>query len=214
MLIIQEKDEVEIGSKTGGLVPKKRRSNVKQYEYEKERRKNLSKKPGDTAGDSRLIQALRTQAQSTGNYAEGITFSQFLEEAFKRTGRRISFVRLHHGSDEDSVKSIKKTGPRPSPQGSEGPGHYVTPDRKKAEKYAEFTSKQRKKKPAVVSYRVQRKSITKTDTIPKGLTSQQRTTKEKPVVQNTRTGHVAMDSDYANRAMIRNPPPIIRRKRR
>lgn len=141
------------------------------------------------------------------------SYSNFLTEALKRTGKKISFVRMHHGSDEDSVKSIKKTGPKPSPKGSEGPGHYVTPDRKKAEKYAEFTSKQRKKKPAVVSYRVQSKKITKTDAIPKGLTSQKKTTKEKPIVQNTRTGHVAMDADYANKKMIRNPPPIIRRKK-
>lgn len=142
-----------------------------------------------------------------------ITYREFIAEAYKRTGKKISFVRLHHGSDEDSVKSIKKSGPRPSPKGSEGPGHYVTPDKKKAEKYAEFTSKSRKKKPAVVSYRVQKKKITKTDTIPKGLTSQKKTTSEKPVVQNTRTGHVAMDADYANKKMIRKTDPIIRRKR-
>lgn len=141
------------------------------------------------------------------------TYSQFIDEAFKRTGKTISFKILHHGSDEDSVKSIKASGPRPSPKGSEGPGHYVTPDRKKAEKYAEFTSKQRKKKPAVVSYRVSPKSITKTDSIPKGLTSQQKTTKQKPVVQNTRTGHVAMDADYANSRMIRKQKPVIRRSR-
>lgn len=143
-----------------------------------------------------------------------ITYSQFLEEAFKRTGKRIGFVRLHHGSDVESVKSIKKTGPKPSPKGSEGPGHYVTPDRKKAEKYAEFTSKQRKKKPAVVSYRVSKKRITKVSDIPKGLTAQQKTTREKPVVQNVRTGHVAMDSDYANQRMIRKDQPVIRRKRK
>lgn len=212
MYTIREKDEVEIGKHTGGLVPAKKRTPAQQYEYEKERRKNLSKKPGMT-GDSPLIQALRKKSQVTGNYAEGKTYSQFLDEAFKRTGKTISFVKLHHGSDEDSVKSIKKTGPKPSPKGSEGPGHYVTPDRRKAEKYAEFTSKQRKKKPAVVSYRVQKKSITKTDTIPKGLTSQQKTTKQKPVVQNTRTGHVAMDADYANKRMIRNPSPTIRRRK-
>jgi len=141
------------------------------------------------------------------------SYKEFVSEAFKRTGKKITFVRLHHGSDEDSVKSIKKSGPRPSPKGSEGPGHYVTPDRKKAEKYAEFTSKSRKKKPAVVSYRVQKKRITKTDTIPKGLTSQKKTTSEKPVVQNTRTGHVAMDANYANKKMIRKAVPIIRRKR-
>lgn len=142
------------------------------------------------------------------------TYKEFISEALKRTGKKIGFVRLHHGSDQDSVKSIKKTGPRPSPKGSEGPGHYVTPDRKKADKYAEFTSKQRKKKPAVVSYRVPKKRITKTDSIPKGLTSQKKTTSKKPVVQNTRTGHVAMDADYADKKMIRNPKPIIRRKRR
>jgi len=137
------------------------------------------------------------------------TYSQFIEEAQKR----IEFVRLHHGSDEDSVKSIKRTGPRPSVQGSEGPGHYVTPDKKKAEKYAEFTSKQRKKKPSVVSYRVPKNRVTTTDTIPKGVTSQQKTSKDKPVVRNIRTGHVAMDPDYANKKMIRKTEPIIRRKR-
>ena len=137
------------------------------------------------------------------------TYSQFIEEAQKR----IAFVRLHHGSDEDSVKSIKRTGPRPSAKGSEGPGHYVTPDKKKAEKYAEFTSKQRKKKPAVVSYRVPKNRVTTTDTIPRGVTSQQKTSKDKPVVRNVRTGHVAMDPDYANKKMIRKTEPIIRRKR-
>lgn len=142
-----------------------------------------------------------------------ITYNQFLEEAFKRTGKKIGFVRLHHGSDVESVKSIKKAGPRPSPQGSEGPGHYVTPDRKKAEKYAEFTSKQRKKQPAVVSYRVSKKKITKTSDIPKGLTSQQKTTKEKPVVQNVRTGHVAMDPEYADKRMIRKTQPVIRKRK-
>lgn len=210
--IIREKDEVEIGSKTGGLVPQKKRTAAKQYEYEKERRANLKKKPGMT-GDSPLIQALRKRAQSTGNYAEGKTYTQFLGEAFKRTGKKIGFKVFHHGSDVDSVKSIKKSGPRPSPSGSEGPGHYVTPDKKKADKYAEFTSKQRKKKPATVSYRVSSKKVAKTDAIPKGLTSQQRTTKEKPVIQNTRTGHVAMDANYANSRMIRNPSPTIRKRK-
>lgn len=153
------------------------------------------------------------RAQQTGNYAECKSYSQFLEEAFKRTGKKIGFKVFHHGSDVDSVKGIKKSGPRPSPQGSEGPGHYVTPDKKKADKYAEFTSKQRKKKPSTVSYRVPSERVAKTDTIPKGLTSQQRTTKEKPVIQNTRTGHVAMDANYANSKMIRNPSPTIRKRK-
>ena len=135
------------------------------------------------------------------------TFSEFLDEATKR----ISFKTFHHGSDEKSVASIKGTGPKPSPQGSEGPGHYVTPDRKKAEKYAEFTSKQRNKKPAVVSYRVSTQSIQKTSDIPKGLTSKPKTSVEKPVIQNTRTGHVAMNAEYANKRMIRNPQPVIKK---
>lgn len=137
------------------------------------------------------------------------TFSEFLDEATKR----ISLKTFHHGSDEKSVASIKSTGPKPSLQGSEGPGHYVTPDRKKAAKYAEFTSKQRNKKPAVVSYRVSTQSIQKTSDIPKGLTSKPKTSAEKPVIQNTRTGHVAMDAEYANKRMIRNPKPVIKKGR-
>jgi len=137
------------------------------------------------------------------------TFSEFLDEATKR----ISLKTFHHGSDKDSVTSIKRTGPKPSPQGSEGPGHYVTPDKKKAAKYAEFTSKQRNKKPAVVSYRVSTQSIQKTSDIPKKLSSQSQTTPKKPVIQNTRTGHVVMDAEYANKRMIRNPQPVIKRKR-
>jgi len=72
------KDDTEIGKHTGGLVPAKKRSNKNQYEYEKERRENLKKRPGDPAGDSRLIQALRKKAQSTGNYAESKTFQEFV----------------------------------------------------------------------------------------------------------------------------------------
>jgi len=85
--IIREKDEVEIGSKTGGLVPKKKRSAANQYKFEKERRENLKKKPGMPPGDSPLIQALRRRAQSTGNFAECKSYSQFLEEAFRRAGK-------------------------------------------------------------------------------------------------------------------------------
>jgi hypothetical protein len=143
-----------------------------------------------------------------------ITYNQFLEEAFKRTGKRIGFVTFSHGSDEDSIKSIKKSGPKPSSKGSEGPGHYVTSDRKKASQYAEFTAKARGKKPGVVSYRVSSKAIQRTSDIPKGLTSQVKTTKAKPVVKNTRTGHSVMDPDYANRTMIQNPQPIIQRKKK
>lgn len=141
------------------------------------------------------------------------TYSQFLEEALKRTGKRIGFVRLHHGTDDESAKSIRQHGPRPSPQGSQGPGHYVTTNRKKASQYATFTSGQRKKKPSVVTYRVSSKAIQKTSEIPKGLTNKPQTSSQKPVVRNVRTGHSVIDPEYAKGKMIRNPEPIIRRKR-
>lgn len=67
-IIDEGKDETEIGGHTGKLVPKKKRSAANQYEYEKMRRKNLAKKPGDPAGDSNLIQALRNKAKKEGNY--------------------------------------------------------------------------------------------------------------------------------------------------
>jgi hypothetical protein len=120
---------------------------------------------------------------------------------------------FYHGSDKDSVESIKKHGPKPSKEGSEGPGHYVTRDRKKAEKYAEFTSKQRGKTPAVVQYRVPDTKVQKVSDIPKGLTKQVKTTTTHPVIQNVRTGHAVIDPDVAKRTMITNPPPIIKKKR-
>lgn len=139
------------------------------------------------------------------------TYSEFIAEANKR---RIRFISLHHGSDVDSIESIKKSGPRGSTKGSQGPGHYVTTDEKKARQYAAFTSKQRGKKPAIVTYRVTPEKIQKTSEIPKGLTDKTQTSKSKPVVQNVRTGHSVMDPDFARKRMVKNPLPIIRRKRK
>jgi predicted kinase len=107
MHTIYEKDEVEIGSKTGGLVPKKKRSAAKQYEYEKERRRNLSKKPG-MSGDSPLIQALRKRAQSTGNYAEGKTYSQFLDES----NRKAQLASKRGNQPKPGLKSGKEEVPK------------------------------------------------------------------------------------------------------
>jgi len=137
------------------------------------------------------------------------TFSQFIVEAEKR----LKFKKYVHGSDKESISSIKKMGPKPSPQGSEGPGHYATPDPKKAQKYAAFVSKQRNSTPATVSYRVPVGRVSTTTDIPRGVTSKKKTTSEKPVVHNQKTGHVAMDSKYANKTMIRNSSPTIKRKR-
>jgi hypothetical protein len=55
--------------------------------------------------------------------------------------------------------------------------------------------------------------VSTTTDIPKGVTSQKKTTPEKPVVHNKRTGHVAMDPEYANKKMIRNPSPTIRARK-
>jgi hypothetical protein len=135
------------------------------------------------------------------------TFSQFITEA----EQRLKFKKYVHGSDKESIASIKKIGPKPSSQGSEGPGHYATPDSKKAQKYAAFVSKQRNSTPATVSYRVPAGRVSTTTDIPRGVTSKNKTTSEKPVVHNKKTGHVAMDSEYANKTMIRNPSPTIKK---
>lgn len=59
----------EPGKHTGDAVPIRKMSAANRHKFEQERRRNLSKKPGDPAGDSKLIQAFRKRAQDTGNYA-------------------------------------------------------------------------------------------------------------------------------------------------
>ena len=66
----EAKDETEIGAHTGKLVPKRKLSAAKRHEFEKKRRDNLRKRPGDPPGDSPLINALRDKAKREGNYAE------------------------------------------------------------------------------------------------------------------------------------------------
>ena len=44
-------------------------SPAKRHEFEKQRRENLRKRPGDPPGDSNLIKALRDKAKREGNYA-------------------------------------------------------------------------------------------------------------------------------------------------
>jgi hypothetical protein len=138
------------------------------------------------------------------------TFDQFIEESARR---RLSFARLYHGTDGDSAKSIRMSGPKSSKEGSQGPGHYVTPDSVKARKYAEFTSKQRGKKPSVVSYRVPPPKITRVDDIPKKLTTEPQVSSTTPVIYNTKTGHAVIDSDYAKTKIIQQKPIISNPKR-
>jgi hypothetical protein len=132
------------------------------------------------------------------------SYSEFITEARSR----LAFTRLHHGSDSDSIESIRKSGPKSSKEGSQGPGHYVTPDAQKARKYAEFTSQQRGKKPSVVSYRVPSDRISRVDSIPKKLTTEPQVSSKKPVVHNTRTGHAVIDTDYAKGRMIASSPTV------
>ena len=66
----EAKDDTDIGEKTGKKVPRKNISDANRHKMEKRRRDNLKKRPGDAPGDSKLIQALRSKAKETGNYAE------------------------------------------------------------------------------------------------------------------------------------------------
>jgi hypothetical protein len=66
----EAKDDTDIGETTGKKVPRKNISDANRHKMEKRRRDNLKKIPGDTPGDSKLIQALRSKAKETGNYAE------------------------------------------------------------------------------------------------------------------------------------------------
>ncbi len=52
----------------------------------------------------------------------------------------------------------------------------------------------------MVSYRVTPKKVQKVDAIPKGLTAQPKTSKQHPVVHNTRTGHAVMDAEFAKKS--------------
>jgi hypothetical protein len=37
------------------------------------------------------------------------TYKDFITEAFKRTGKKIEFIRLHHGTSPESAEKIKKS---------------------------------------------------------------------------------------------------------
>ena len=67
----EERRETEIGI-TGQPVPNKKLGAKKRYEFEKKRRENLKKMPGDAPGESKLIQLMRDRAKKEGNYSESI----------------------------------------------------------------------------------------------------------------------------------------------
>ena len=62
----EERRETEIGI-TGQPIPNRRLGPKKRHEFEKKRRENLKKRPGDAPGESKLIQLMRDRAQREGN---------------------------------------------------------------------------------------------------------------------------------------------------
>ena len=71
----EERRETEIGI-TGQPVPNKKLGAKKRYEFEKKRRENLKKRPGDAPGESKLIQLMRDRAKKEENFAESRTKEQ------------------------------------------------------------------------------------------------------------------------------------------
>lgn len=139
------------------------------------------------------------------------TYSQFIAEAEKR----IKFTRFTRGTTKTRDNESKKTGKLSKTSfGTLGPGHYVTHDRKKASKYAEINAKQRNDKPAVVHYRVPSKKVHDVRGIPRGTTTKNpETPNGKTVIRNKQSGHSVITQN-AEKYRIKNPQPIIRRKRK
>ena len=68
----EERRETEIGI-TGKPIPNRRLGPKKRHEFEKKRRENLKKRPGDAPGESKLIQLMERQS------AEGRKLNQFVK---------------------------------------------------------------------------------------------------------------------------------------
>lgn len=137
------------------------------------------------------------------------SYLEFLNEAEKR----IKFTRFTRGTTKSRDDESKKTGKLSKTSfGTLGPGHYVTHNRKKAEKYAEINSKQRKDNPAVVHYKVPSHRVHDVDGIPRGTTTENpKTPKGKTVIRNKRSGHSVITQN-AEKYRIKNPASIIRVK--
>ena len=124
-------------------------------------------------------------------------------------------VNFSRGTTQSRADHAQKTGQMSKTSfGTLGPGHYVTHDQKKARKYAEINSKQRKDRPAVVHYKVGKKSVHDVDGIPKGTTtSNPDAPKGTKVIRNKRSGHsVFLDPEHAKRAQY-TPKPTIRKRK-
>ena len=67
--IDEERRQTEIGI-TGQPIPNKKLGAKKRYEFEKKRRENLKKMPGDAPGESKLIQLMKDRAEREGGVTE------------------------------------------------------------------------------------------------------------------------------------------------
>ena len=65
----EERRQTEIGI-TGQPIPNKKLGAKKRYEFEKKRRENLKKMPGDAPGESKLIQLMKDRAEREGGVTE------------------------------------------------------------------------------------------------------------------------------------------------
>lgn len=102
--ISEAKDETEIGI-TGQPIPKKKMSAAKRYEFEKKRRENLKKRPGET-GDSKLIQALRAKAKGEGTFAEA--YKDLTPEKEERVKERVGELARGVQVKAARVKELRK----------------------------------------------------------------------------------------------------------
>ena len=136
------------------------------------------------------------------------SYKEFISEALKRTGKKIEFVRLHHGTSPEAADKIKKSG---FTGGEHGEVHTSTNPKTARAFGARYT-----KKPRNVTMLVPKKSIKKEPE--KGAkavkTQGQRHTDD----FGRRHYSVAMDPEYASSKIVKQDgriqkPQIARRYR-
>jgi hypothetical protein len=140
---------------------------------------------------------------------------EVVDEALKKVGSKLSFTRLFRGTTKPRAELAKAGNTSMSDKGSLGSGHYVTHSQKKANQYSNINSKQRNEPAAKVTYRVPSKRIERVREIPKAneLSDKPRELpKGKKVIVNKTSGHsVFPDPKDAQKYMVKNPQPIIRK---
>jgi len=136
------------------------------------------------------------------------TYKDFITEAFKRTGKKIEFVRLHHGTSPESAEKIKKSG---FSGGREGEVHTSTNPKTARGFGARYSDK-----PKNITMLVPKKSIKNE---PEKGAKAVRTKGQRHTDQFGRKHvSVAMDPEYASRKIIKTDgriqkPQIAKRYR-